>query len=575
MCRLPDRWCLAPIRDLIDFAPKNDCSDDTDVGFVPLARLGVSYCSGHTSETRKWAEVKRGYSHFADGDVLLARITPSFENGKAGVARELPNGLGAGSTEYLVCRPLEGGLLSEYLLAYFKSQRFLRAGARIMSGAVGQKRVPRKYVLDSTIPLAPVNEQRRIVAKLNSIVGRVDECRTHLDRVRTVLNRFRQAVLAAATSGDLTKGWRETATVTATGRDLLHAIRENHAAFAERSQQPFYGTTRHHGRRRRYRVPEPVDRSGLDNLPGTWAWASSAELVKAGDEIVYGILQPGQKLNDGTPYIRGSDIKDGRILVEQLLRTSPEVAARHARSSLRGGDVLLGIIRATKVAIVPDALTGANITQGTARFRPSQAIRTAYLAIALEAPATQAWLHERYRGIDMPGLNLADIRRVPISLPPTEEQDEIICRVTNLLTAARRALEVSSRMQNLLDHLTASIFERTFCGALVAQDPRDESAAELLARIRVTRTKRLVTRGRRRPPRSVKMPSTTPDSLKSVIRALQSDRFTFEQLRLRTDGDYESLRDSLFLLLGEDTPVVRQVFDVKTARIVLERKVKQ
>ena len=572
MSRLPEQWCLAPIRDLIDFAPKNNCSDDADVGFVPLARLGVSYCSRHTSETRKWVEVKRGYTHFADGDVLLARITPSFQNGKAAIARHLPNGLGAGSTEYFVCRPLPDGLLSEYLLAFFKSQRFLSAGERMMSGAVGQKRVPKSYVLDSAIPLAPINEQRRIVTKLNSILGHVDECRAHANRVPTVLGRFRRAVLAAATSGILTKGWREIAAVSATGRDLLDATREGHAEVAGRSQQALDGGRRHKGRHRRYRVPDPVDQSGLDTLPDTWAWASGAELVKPGDEVVYGILQPGPKLREGIPYIRGRDIKDGRILVDQLLRTSPAVAERHLRSSLRGGDVLLGIIRATKVAIVPAELADANITQGTARFRPSQAIRTSYLAIALEAPATQTWLQARYRGIDMPGLNLADIRRVPIPLPPTEEQDEIIRRVTSLLAASERASALSSRMQDHLDHLTAAIFERTFCGTLVAQDATDEPAAKLWARIRATREQRRVTHGRRRKPRSVKMPLTTPDSLRSTIKTLPSNRFTFEELRLRTYGDYGSVRDSLFRLLGEKTPVVRQVFDAKTARLLLERK---
>ncbi len=117
MIGLPEGWDIVPIGDLIEIDPTVDCEDDEDVGFVPLARLGVHYRSRHTFETKKWAVVRKGYTHFADGDVLLARITPSFENGKAGVAQGLPNGVGAGSTEYVVCRPVGESLVPEYLLA--------------------------------------------------------------------------------------------------------------------------------------------------------------------------------------------------------------------------------------------------------------------------------------------------------------------------------------------------------------------------------------------------------------------------------------------------------------------------
>src|SRR5687768_3856852 len=102
-------------------SPKNTSADEVEAGFVPLQLMGVRFRDTHNFERRSWGEIKKGYTHFANGDVLLARITPSFENGKAGIARNLPNGIGAGSTEYFVCRPHEGVLVPEYLLAYFKT----------------------------------------------------------------------------------------------------------------------------------------------------------------------------------------------------------------------------------------------------------------------------------------------------------------------------------------------------------------------------------------------------------------------------------------------------------------------
>ena len=571
MSRLPEQWCLARVGDLIEMDPWNDCLDDVDIGFVPLARLGVRYRSHHTFETRKWRDVKRGYKHFANDDVLLARITPSFENGKAGIARDLPNGLGAGSTEYFVCRPISSGMLPDYLLAHFKTERFLEQGASVMSGAVGQQRVPRQFVLDSPIPLAPLNEQRRIVDKLHAVLAPVDACLECLDRVATILRRYRQSVLGAATSGKLTEAWRETAGTECDSRELLERVRDGHREFAAKGTRAWMGVDGSTRKRRPYVIPDPAHPSDTSELPVSWAWGSGGELVEPGNEIVYGIVQPGPKMNEGIRYVRGTDIQGGKIVVDQLCRTTPEIAARYSRSSLRGGDVLLGIIRSTKVAIVPAALAGSNITQGTARFRPSKVIRTKYLAIALDAPATQEWLHERYRGIDMPGLNLADVRRVPIPLPPIEEQAEIIRCVDELLSVGERVCQSYSRARNCLDRLAPSLFARAFRGELVPQDSTEEHASELLTRVRATRSEKPAAQRRTRSARKVAMPQITLESLKQAIDGIPLHRFTFNAIRDSLPGDYESLRDALFALLGEREPIVRQVFDETTKQMVLER----
>jgi type I restriction enzyme S subunit len=132
----------------------------------------------------------------------------------------------------------------------------------------------------------------------------------------------------------------------------------------------------------RYKAALPIGEEVQPyEVPETWRWAVAEEIVAPGAEIVYGIVQPGPQLDDGIPYVRGLDIVDGVIQTSQLLKTSPEIAEKYSRATLQGGDVLLGIIRATKVAIVPGEIAGANITQGTARFRPSDAIMTAFLVV--------------------------------------------------------------------------------------------------------------------------------------------------------------------------------------------------
>ena len=170
-----------------------------------MQMVGKEYSSPIRFETRPWGEIKKGYTHFSNGDVLLAKITPCFENGKAGLVCGLPNGVGAGSTEYFVSRPHLDMLNSRYLYAFLKTDKFLKAGAVQMTGSVGHKRVSKDYLLETELPLAPLNEQIRIADKLDAVLVRVDACR---DRIPAILKRFRQSVLAVATSGKLTEDWR-------------------------------------------------------------------------------------------------------------------------------------------------------------------------------------------------------------------------------------------------------------------------------------------------------------------------------------------------------------------------------
>ena len=195
MSQLPLTWSSALLGDLIELNPKNSCDDDVEVGFVPMPCLGTRYLEKLSYEPRQWRDVKRGYTHFANGDVLLAKITPCFENGKAGIAQGLPNGIGAGSTEYFVCRPRSTIIDARYLLALFKTEKFIKKGTVQMTGSVGHKRVPKSYVTDTSIPLAPFAEQQRIADKLDAVLRRVNACRERLNRTTQMVKDFRRSVL--------------------------------------------------------------------------------------------------------------------------------------------------------------------------------------------------------------------------------------------------------------------------------------------------------------------------------------------------------------------------------------------
>ena len=164
-------WTIKQLGDLCTIRPpkketRAKLDDNAEVGFLPMEDLGIRQQAVTTSQTRALGEVYKSYTYFADGDVLLAKITPCFQNGKLGIARDLPNGVGFGSSEYFVLRS-NGEILPEYLFYFLSQDSFIKGGVRQMSGAVGHQRVPPEYVASQKVPLPPLAEQKRIVAILD------------------------------------------------------------------------------------------------------------------------------------------------------------------------------------------------------------------------------------------------------------------------------------------------------------------------------------------------------------------------------------------------------------------------
>ena len=164
-------WSLRPLGDVCDRKPSKGEARrrlvDTDkVSFVPMNELGIHQKYFEAAETRPLSAVAGSYTYFADGDVLLAKITPCFENGKLGIAHGLENGIGFGSSEFMVLRP-KSELLPEYLYYFLDQEPFREVGAKAMTGAVGHKRIPPEFVEALPLPRRPLDEQRRIVAVLD------------------------------------------------------------------------------------------------------------------------------------------------------------------------------------------------------------------------------------------------------------------------------------------------------------------------------------------------------------------------------------------------------------------------
>ena len=171
---IPKSWCWARLGDISIINPKNKLDDDLEVSFIPMPLIDDGYSGKHSAETRQWKEVKNGFTHFVEGDVGLAKITPCFENRKSTVFENLSNKFGAGTTELYIMRPYGHSILARYILAYVKSNYFIEIGKKNFTGAVGQQRISKEFVERAYFPIPPIEEQKRIVKRVNDILEYLD-----------------------------------------------------------------------------------------------------------------------------------------------------------------------------------------------------------------------------------------------------------------------------------------------------------------------------------------------------------------------------------------------------------------
>lgn len=473
---LPAHWCWACFADVA--AVRSNLVDPKSYpDAIHIAPNHIESWSGELLPFRTVREdqVTSPKHRFKPGQILYSKIRPYLA--KATLARF--EGL-CSADMY----PIESKIDARFLLRWMLT-RYFTDEASLSQGRTVLPKINQDALATLRVPVAPLNEQHRIVAKLDAIFERTRATRERVERLPSLLDKLKRSILAAAFRGDLTKDWRAANPNVEPASVLLERIRvERRRCWEENIRSKGKDP-----KKAKYEDPAPIDASDLPELPEGWVWSVAEEVVQPGAEIVYGIVQPGPVVPDGIPYVRGLDIENGIIKVDQLQRTSPEIARRYERAALEGGDILLGIIRATKVAVVPAELEGANITQGTARFRPSSAIRSAFLARWLEGPWAQAWLHDHYRGIDMPGLNLADVRRLPVPIPTLGEQQAIEVQLRDALSLAVALEKKISSAHNELSTLERSSLQQAFAGLLVAQDPSDEPASSLLDRVRASQAK--------------------------------------------------------------------------------------
>ena len=315
----------------------------------------------------------------------------------------------------------------------------------VAHGGAGLQHVTKGVFESTEIQIPPRQEQTRIADKLDAVLSRVDDVNARLDRVAPLLKRFRQSVLAAATSGRLTEDWRD--------------INDIDAA------------------------PQ--------GMPASWVPATVRAVTA---DLRYGTSKKCSHTLDGIGVLRIPNISDGgRINIQDLKRADFE-ESEIAKLALKVGDLL--IIRSNgsvdlvgKTSIVSAIEEGLLFAGYLMRLRVTlETMTPAYLYLCLSAPKQRQRIELTSKSTSgVNNINAQELQDLPISIPPLDEQTEIVRRVDILFAFAGRLEARLKAARTAAQRLTPAVLAKAFRGELVAQDPADEPAAELLQRLAAQR----------------------------------------------------------------------------------------
>jgi type I restriction enzyme, S subunit len=407
-----------------------------------------------------------------------------------------------------IIRPDRTAIDPRFLFFWIQSSEVQESIASVATGATNQIELSRAAIASIHIPIAPLNEQKRIADKLETLLLRVADCRDRLDRIPLILKNFRQSALSVTISGQLDdQNW----------------------------------------------LPNEGDETTI------LCFSQVIEQLKTGP---FGsALHRSDYVLNGIPVINPMHINAGSIMPTGEMTVSEEKAEKLQEYLLREGDIILarrGVMG--RCAVVGIREQGWICGSGSMIIRTTDRILPEYLQIVLSSHEIVKVLEANAVGSTMVNLNQRILLDLKIPVPSIAIQELTTRQVKSLFSYAD-SLEDSYKKACLqLEQLTPILLNMAFHGELVSQDHNDEPASVLLERIRILKAVQPI-EPRVPTTRRSTMTRLSQESVKEVICQLPNDEFSFEELRGKIAGDYDLLKDIFFTLLDETDPIVKQVFN--------------
>lgn len=549
MSLLPPNWILTTLGSIVIINPRHSITIDSSIkaSFVPMAGVSADNWKFNFMEEKLLDEIRKGFTHFAEGDVLLAKITPSMENGKAAIAYGLKNGLGCGTTELHVLRPI-GGINPFYIYHFIHQETFRREAAQNMTGTAGQLRVPSSFIENKSIPLPPLDEQHRIVAKLEKILSIVDTCRQRLEKIPLILKRFRQSVLAAACSGRLTEDWREKNSSVESVNKILETLYRTRLSLTKSSVE----------KEKIESIYQYQEENNSSELPSNWVYVALNKLCKSFD---YGTSSKSRPIGK-VPVLRMGNIQNGEIDWDDLVYSSDEAEIK--KYLLKPNTVLFNRTNSPELVGKTAIYRGeqeAIFAGYLIRINSYEELNSEYLNYCLNTIyAKEFCLKEKTDGVSQSNINAQKLGRFEVPFCSMFEQKEIVRCVKALFNLADQLETRYQKAKSYVDKITQSILAKAFRGELVPQDPSDEPASLLLERIKAERANQQIApkpKGRTKPqtkqPRKVDNIMLSKDDIKPThlqdILIANNKQMTPEELwqlsELEIDDFYAQLKEEI------------------------------
>ncbi len=425
---IPADWGVKRLRFAVDFNPsKREVRGlplDTSVSFVPMEAVG-EYGGLVLDGTKPLESVSEGYTYFRDGDVVMAKITPCFENGKGAIAAGLANSIGFGTTELTVLRP-RPETDARFLFYLTLSDPFRRLGASEMYGAGGQKRVPDDFIRNLDHPLPVRSAQRAIAEFLDRETGKIDALVAKKERLIELLQEKRTALITHA----VTKGLDPTAPTKPSG------------------------------------IP------WLGNIPAHWEVKC---LKRATSRVVVGIAEAATHAyaEDGVPIIRSMNVRATGQLEGGILYIKEDFANQNRSKYLYSGDLVTvrtGYPGTT--AVVPPELDRSQcFTLLISTPRKDQSPR--FLSYFLNSSAARTYFDLEGWGTAQTNISVPILQEIPVALPGSTEQDEIMCHLEKVTKEIDTLLECVSDGLSYLKEFRTALISAAVTGKI---DVREEVA---------------------------------------------------------------------------------------------------
>ncbi|HBC3852406.1 TPA: restriction endonuclease subunit S [Vibrio parahaemolyticus] len=486
----PTGWAWTRISEIAEISPRNSTTDDdAEVSFVPMPLITTNYDGSHGSEKRIWKEIKKGYTHFQDGDIALAKITPCFENSKAAVFSGLEGGVGAGTTELHVARPLSDCINPLFVLLYLKAPIFLKVGETKMTGSAGQKRVPKDFFSENPLPFPPSKEQHRIVAKVDELMTLCDQLEQQteasVEAHEVLVTTLLETLTNSADANELMQNWTrisEHFDTLFTTEESIDQLKQTILQLAvmgklvpqDPSDEPATEILKRIAEEKAQLVKEkrikkqkalpPISEDEKPfELPSGWVWTHMDELF-----YVSGGLQKTPKrtpVSNHFPYLAVANVQRGRLELDELKRfeVTPEELEQY---KLLAGDLMVVEGNGSENEIgrcaiwsedVPDCLHQNHLI----RCRPLIPALSFWVLNVLNSPLginTMKSLAVTSSGLY--NLSVGKIRGIFLPMPPLNEQKRIVSKVKELTSICDQLKAHLNESQATQLNLTDAIVEQ-------------------------------------------------------------------------------------------------------------------